>query len=305
MSESKKGVHQISPNSFLFFNTPEIFYYIYLEQVDTSKIKIDIIKILENNTNIFESIVNFSDFGTGDTSPQDTIKNLDFIIYNYNFVIKEEKDKINILINSKNPKNIELSLLKLNMEDENIDESNYIEQMNQMENKIEEFKIMAEKQEKEINLLQQNEYINMNKIKQLDKFTENLLSEIGNNNYNNQTNITNINYNSNQYNNNSNNNNINPYYKNNNIYNNDNNKNTNTIKNPYSANNNFYEKKNSFDMNNNNNNIRENNNINIRNPYQNSIYNVNKNNNYIYQNQNTNSFNPYLNNNNNGQNSQY
>ena len=143
MSESKKGVHQISPNSFLFFNTPEIFYYIYLDQVDTSKIKIDIIKILENNTNIFESIVNFSDFGTGDTSPQDTIKNLDFIIYNYNFVIKEEKDKINILINSKNPKNIELSLLKLNMEDENIDESNYIEQMNQMENKIKEFKNMA------------------------------------------------------------------------------------------------------------------------------------------------------------------
>ena len=60
---------------------------------------------------------------------------------------------------------------------------------------------MAEKQEKEINLLQQNEYINMNKIKQLDKFTENLLSEIGNNNYNNQNNITNVNYNSNQYNN--------------------------------------------------------------------------------------------------------
>ena len=101
MTESKKGIHQISPNSFLFFNTPELMYYITLEIIQKIKIKLIIIKIAENTTNIYDSIFNFSDFGTGDKSAQDTIKNLDFIIYNYNFIIKEDKEKVNILINKR------------------------------------------------------------------------------------------------------------------------------------------------------------------------------------------------------------
>ena len=36
-SESKKGVHQIGQNSFLFYNTPEIFYSISFE-IDEPKI---------------------------------------------------------------------------------------------------------------------------------------------------------------------------------------------------------------------------------------------------------------------------
>ena len=43
MTESKKGIHQISPNSFLFFNTPELMYYITLEIIQKIKIKLIII----------------------------------------------------------------------------------------------------------------------------------------------------------------------------------------------------------------------------------------------------------------------
>ena len=185
MSESKKGVHQIGPNCFLFFNTPEIFYCISFEETISSKIKIIILKILENKTYIFDSLVDFSDFGTGDKSPLETIKNLDFIIYNYNFVIKEEENKINILFNTNNPKNIELSLHKLELEnDEDKLDMLYKEQMNQTEKKIQELMNLSMKQEQEINKLKQNEDINLNKIKNLSQITENLLIEIENKNNN-------------------------------------------------------------------------------------------------------------------------
>ena len=253
MSESKKGVHQISPNSFLFFNTPEIFYYISFEQVQETKIRIILIKIKENLTNIFGSTVDFSEFGTGDISSHDTIKNLDFIIYNYNFVIKEEREKAYILINTKNPKNIELSLYKLEMNDDNtldIDDK----QMNQMENKLKELMNVAENQEQEISQLEQNESKNINKIKKLKNFTDKLLFELENkknniqqnNNYNNKQKYTNQNnnnkYNNNQYNYNNKESNNNSYKGQNNInnpyLNNDNKNNNNIAENPYIKNNN-------------------------------------------------------------------
>ena len=284
MSESKKGVHQISPNSFLFFNTPEIFYYISFEQVQETKIRIILIKIKETLTNIFGSTVDFSEFGTGDISSHDTIKNLDFIIYNYNFVIKEERDKAYILINTKNPKNIELSLYKLGIDDDNMLDLDD-EQMNQMENKINELMNIAENQEQEIYQLEQNESMNVNKIKKLKNFTDKLLFELENkkksiqpnNNFNNKQ------YNNNQHNNNQNNNNYNNQHNYNNQDSNGN-QNNNNYKNS-NNNNNSYKGKNSINnpyMNNDNNS--NNNNI-AKNPYlknnnemnnMNNIYKVNK-----------------------------
>ena len=278
MSESKKGVHQIGPNCFLFFNTPEIFYCISFEETNSSKIKIIILKILENKTYIFDSLVDFSDFGTGDKSPLDTIKNLDFIIYNYNFVIKEEENKINILFNTNSPKNIELSLHKLELEnDEDKLDMLYKEQMNQTENKIQELMNLSMKQEQEINRLKQNEDINLNRIKNLSQITENLLIEIENRNNNsfqnnNQYNNNNKAYNNNQSNNenhkytnynrynttnfsnsNANNNNMMNQYQNNNYnYRNDNNNNQYSNNNQYIKNNNNDMQKNPYNINNNN-----------------------------------------------------
>ena len=214
MSESKKGIHQISPNSFLFFNTPELMYYITLEIIQKIKIKLIIIKIAENTTNIYDSIFNFSDFGTGDKSAQDTIKNLDFIIYNYNFIIKEDKEKVNILINTSNPCNLELSLHKFEEEEDDLN-LNYKEQIKNFENKIKELMDIAESQEQEIFQLNQKENINLNKINILNQQTEQLIFQLEERNRNNQYN--NNQYNNHQYNGNPNNNNYNQNQSNNNF----------------------------------------------------------------------------------------
>lgn len=214
MTESKKGIHQISPNSFLFFNTPELMYYITLEIIQKIKIKLIIIKIAENTTNIYDSIFNFSDFGTGDKSAQDTIKNLDFIIYNYNFIIKEDKEKVNILINTSNPCNLELSLHKFEEEEDDLN-LNYKEQIKNFENKIKELMDIAESQEQEIFQLNQKENINLNKINTLNQQTEQLIFQLEERNRNNQYN--NNQYNNHQYNRNPNNNNYNQNQSNNNF----------------------------------------------------------------------------------------
>ena len=214
MTESKKGIHQISPNSFLFFNTPELMYYITLEIIQKIKIKLIIIKIAENTTNIYDSIFNFSDFGTGDKSAQDTIKNLDFIIYNYNFIIKEDKEKVNILINTSNPCNLELSLHKFEEEEDDLN-LNYKEQIKNFENKIKELMDIAESQEQEIFQLNQKENINLNKINTLNQQTEQLIFQLEERNRNNQYN--NNQYNNHQYNGNLNNNNYNQNQSNNNF----------------------------------------------------------------------------------------
>ena len=214
MTESKKGIHQISPNSFLFFNTPELMYYITLEIIQKIKIKLIIIKIAENTTNIYDSIFNFSDFGTGDKSAQDTIKNLDFIIYNYNFIIKEDKEKVNILINTSNPCNLELSLHKFEEEEDDLN-LNYKEQIKNFENKIKELMDIAESQEQEIFQLNQKENINLNKISTLNQQTEQLIFQLEERNRNNQYN--NNQYNNHQYNGNPNNNNYNQNQSNNNF----------------------------------------------------------------------------------------
>ena len=218
MTESKKGIHQISPNSFLFFNTPELMYYITLEIIQKIKIKLIIIKIAENTTNIYDSIFNYSDFGTGDKTAQDTIKNLDFIIYNYNFIIKEEKEKINILINTNNPCNLELSLHKFE-EEENESNLNYNEQIKNFENKIKELMNIAESQEQEIFQLNQKENINLNKINTLNQQTEQLIFMLEERNRNNQYNNNQYNNmnNNQQYNGNANNNNYNQNQNNNNF----------------------------------------------------------------------------------------
>jgi len=214
MTESKKGIHQISPNSFLFFNTPELMYYITLEIIQKIKIKLIIIKIAENTTNIYDSIFNFSDFGTGDKSAQDTIKNLDFIIYNYNFIIKEDKEKVNILINTSNPCNLELSLHKFEEKEDDLN-LNYKEQIKNFENKIKELMDIAESQEQEIFQLNQKENINLNKINTLNQQTEQLIFQLEERNRNNLYN--NNQYNNHQYNGNPNNNNYNQNQSNNNF----------------------------------------------------------------------------------------
>ena len=90
IAESKKGVHLIDLNNYLFFNSPDIYYSLSFEIVESNKIKVILIKILEAETYIFENIVPFSDFGTEDSSPLESLKKVSILVYNHNFIIKEE-----------------------------------------------------------------------------------------------------------------------------------------------------------------------------------------------------------------------
>ena len=62
MQESKKGVHQIDKDNFLFFNSPEIFYSLSFEVVESNKIRIILLKIMETDTHIFDTTIPFTDF---------------------------------------------------------------------------------------------------------------------------------------------------------------------------------------------------------------------------------------------------
>lgn len=260
MSESKKGIHQINHYSYLFFNSPEIYYSISFEIVESSKIRIILLKILETETYIFNALVPFEQFGTGDKSAKDTLNKVVFIIYNYSFLIKEDLNKIYLFLNTKYPSNIELTLIEHYGNDQ--EDPSYNEEINNMQNKIQNLLSIISRQEQKINELKQVEEMNIKKIQKMEQVTKNLYDEI--NNKKNKFNNNNQNNNNNQYNNyESNFNNAqNPYRTNfDNQYNNNNNNNnfipghnrTMTFQNPYnpnilSNNNNNYP---SFDQNDN------------------------------------------------------
>ena len=270
MAESKKGIHLIDLNNYLFFNSPDIYYSLSFEIVETNKIKVILIKILETETYIFENIVPFSDFGTEDSSPLESLKTVSILIYNYKFIIKEELNKAFLYINTKKPASIELFLHELK-KPEDID-IYYEEQMKIMQNKISELVNKISMQEQKMNQIQKNEENNINKIKNMEQVAKNLSLRLDSkNNNNNQINNNKKQYTSNQYSNikNQNNANYNPYnpYKtntNNNTYstNNSNNIYNNNSNNPYNTNNsnksyninnsnNSYSSNNPYDVNNN------------------------------------------------------
>ena len=109
-NESKKGVHQITLNNYLFYNSPEILYSLIFEIFETNKIRVILIKYIESDTFIFDAIVPYTDFGTEEATPLDALKKVSFLIYNYNFIIKEELNKAYLYINTRKPSSIELHL---------------------------------------------------------------------------------------------------------------------------------------------------------------------------------------------------
>ena len=109
MSEIKRNIQQIGPNSFLFVNSQRIFYFLSFEISEIINIKINLIKMEPTETYIYESILPFNDLGTDDPSPQDTLQTISFLIYSNDFEINEESNKIIIVINTKNKSLIEVN----------------------------------------------------------------------------------------------------------------------------------------------------------------------------------------------------
>ena len=98
--EKLKKIKQIGPNSFLFF-FGKLFYFISFEIIEILNIKINIIKIEESETHIFQTIIQFNSLGTEDISPEDTLQTISFLINSFDFSINEESNKITLIINSK------------------------------------------------------------------------------------------------------------------------------------------------------------------------------------------------------------
>ena len=197
MSEKKKAIHQTSPNSFLFFINPDIFYFLCFEIKEGLKIKISLIKMKIKETYVYENIVPFNAFGTNDSSPQDTIRTLLYLINDFDFMIKEELNKIILSINTKN--NATIELLLFNSEKNTKKEEKYKENINNMQNRIKDLLIIIGKQEQRMNELKKNEENHKILINKLEQITTTISKKLDSNDINKK-------YNKNFYNNNNQNN---------------------------------------------------------------------------------------------------
>ncbi len=249
MSENKKNIKMIGPNSFLFSFNQEAFYFLSFEVLELLKVKIILIKMLKTETYVFETIVPFNALGTNDPSPQDALQSVTYLICNNDFSIKEEMNKIILFINSINKASIQI--LSYDKNNESNKDSAHKVHLNNMQSRIQELLSKISMQDQKINELK--------KRRENHEYIINKAEEITN-----QINIKldkeEANKNKNQYNNNNNqyNNNYNPYNTNNN---------NNNPYNPYNTNNNFQYSRSTTQINNNNynfNNLNNNNNINFR-----------------------------------------
>ena len=213
MSENQRGIKQVGPFSFLFFNDEEIFFFLSFEIVEILKIKIDLIKMMKTETYVFENIIHFNQFGTEDISPEDTLNTVSYLVNSNNFTIKEDDNKITLSINSKNPASIEL--LIYDKKDDSNKELSHNAHINNVQNRIQELLNTISKQNQKINELKQREQIHKNLINKIGEITNNISQKLDNeNNKSNQNN--NQNYQNNTYNNPY--NPYNPYNTNNNNY---------------------------------------------------------------------------------------
>ena len=174
MSEIKRNIQQIGPNSFLFVNSQRIFYFLSFEISEIINIKINLIKMEPTETYIYESILPFNELGTDDPSPQDTLQDISFLIYNNDFEINDESNKIILVINTKNKSLIELLLYrskspKVKEQKENI---------NIMNNKIQDLLSIILNQEQQINELKQKEENHKNLINKIDELTKNMNNQL-------------------------------------------------------------------------------------------------------------------------------
>ena len=205
-SNQTKEIKQISPGKYLFFINGKEIYYLTFESKDMMNIEIILIKLNPKETYVYKTIIPFQKIGTNDPSIIDALSNLNFIIYNFDFSITDEFNKIILWLNSKSQVSIELFLFNKNME--NAENKKQLEKKNsleKMQDKMKELIYTIEMQNKKIIELKQKEESQIKLINKVDEVTKQITDqykEIKNNsnNYNNPNN--NFNQNNNDINNN-------------------------------------------------------------------------------------------------------
>ena len=209
--ESSRKIKQLYPGKFLFFINSKDIYYLIFEIIDTINIKVILIKLKQKETYVYQATVPFQKFGTNNLSVYDTFKNINFTIYNFDFSLSDEYNKIFLTLNSSNAK-IELLLYNQNIEKNN----DNIKRQVEMKNRMNELMNIISNQKKKISDLKQKEESQIKLINKVEEVTKKISEQyqsikennnnipqnnMNNNNYNNQNNNNNFNYdNSNDFN---------------------------------------------------------------------------------------------------------
>ena len=207
--EGSRKIKQLYPGKFLFFINSKDIYYLIFEIIDTINIKVILIKLKQKETYVYQATVPFQKFGTNNLSVYDTFKNINFTIYNFDFSLSDEYNKIILTLNSSNAK-IELLLYNQNIEKNNDNIKRQVEMKNNMEkmkNRMNELMNIISNQKKKISDLKQKEESQIKLINKVEEVTKKISEQYQsikeNNNNIPQNNMNNNNYN-NQINNNNN-----------------------------------------------------------------------------------------------------
>ena len=243
-SQESRGIKQLSQGKFLFYLNGKQIYYLTFASIDMVNIEIILIKLFPKETYVYKTVIPFQKIGTNDSSSFDALKNINFFIYNFDFSLKDEFNKIILCLNTNLKAEIELFLYNKNMEKNNESMKKQLQMkknLENMQNRMNELINITQMQNKKIFELKQKEEGQKKLINKVDEVTKKIADEYNAKYKNNNNNANNIN------NNNPNNNYNNP----NNNYNNPNN-NYNNQKNYYNKQNNM---NNNYNQNNNNKNL--------------------------------------------------
>ncbi len=256
MNQESRGIKQLSQGKFLFYLNGKQIYYLTFASIDMINIEIILIKLFPKETYVYKTVIPFQKIGTNDSSSFDALKNLNFIIYNFDFSLQDEFNKIILFLNTNSNAQIELFLYNKNMEKNNENmkkQLNMKKNLENMQNRMNELINTIQMQNKKIFELKQKEEGQIKLLNKVDEVTKKIADE----------------YNAKYKNNNNNNNNVQ-----NNYYNNQNNNNQNNI---YNNQNNNYNNhnNNNYSQNNNNNNMKKNLFISTRPEYNKNNYNPN------------------------------
>ena len=175
---SNKSLKQIGPSKFLFHLNSKTIYFLTFDNVDLTNIEIILIKLCPKDTLVYKNIIPFQNLGTGDCSPQDTIKTLNFIVYNFDFTISDQYHKFVLSLNTKFKANVELFLYNKNMETNNLNK--FLEnkkQIDSMQSKIHELISIISNQKKKINELKQKEQNQIKLINKIEEVTNGIASQ--------------------------------------------------------------------------------------------------------------------------------
>ena len=199
-----KGIKQIYPGKFLFHLNSKDIYYLTLDAGESNNIEIMLIKLQPRQTYVYKSQIPFQSLNMNENSVYDALKNLNYSIYNFNFSLSEEFNKIILLIN--NQTRIEVGLYNKNMDDkwkneQNLEAKKSMDKLNEKMNSLLNIVSMQKNKIAELKQKEESQVKLINKIEEVThKINEQYQQQIQNKN----NNIQQQNYNNNQNNNNDN-----------------------------------------------------------------------------------------------------